>query len=42
MIAKDLSEQKELDVNPEVIKQIGFTANLDEAGYTKFFSLLKK
>ena len=33
MIAKVLSEQKELDVNPEVIKQISFTANLEEAGY---------
>ena len=34
MIAIDLSRQQALDVEPKLIQQINFTANLDQAGNT--------
>ena len=42
MIAIDLSRQNELDADPRAIQQINFTANLDRAGNTTIFFLLKK
>ena len=42
MIAIDLSRQNELDADPRAIQQINFTANLDRAGNTPIFLLLKK
>ena len=42
MIAIDLSRQNELDADPRAIQQINFTANLDRAGNTTMFLLLKK
>ena len=42
MIATDLSSQNELDADPRAIQQIIFTANLDRAGITTIFLLLKK
>ena len=37
MIAKNLSKQQALDVNPKAIQQINFTANLDRVGNTRFY-----
>ena len=42
MIALDLSRKNELDADPRAIQQINFTANLDRAGNTTIFLLLKK
>ena len=42
MIAIDLSKQQALDANPKAIQQINFTANLDRADNTRFFSFLKR
>ena len=42
MIAMDLSKQQDVDADPRAIQQINFTANLDRAGNTQCFSLLKK
>ena len=42
MIAIDLSKQQALDFDPRTIQQIKFTENLDRAGNTTMFSLLKK
>ena len=41
-IAVDLSRQNELDADPRAIQQINFTANLDRAGNTTIFSLIKE
>ena len=40
--AIDLSKQQALDFEVRAIRKIDFTANLDRAGNTKMFSLLKK
>ena len=42
MIAKDLSKQQALDANPRAIQQINFTANLDKAGNTTMFFIIKE
>ena len=38
MIAVNLIKQKALDADPKAIQQIHFTANLDRAGNTRFYS----
>ena len=42
MIAVDFSKQQALDANPKAIQQINFTANLDEAGKTRFYYILEE
>ena len=42
MIAIDLSKQQALDVDLKAIQQINFTANLDRAGYTRFYFILEE
>ena len=42
MIAADLSKQQALDADPRAIQQINFTANLDTAGNTKVYFILKE
>ena len=42
MIAIDLSKQQALDVDPKGIKQISFTANLDQDGITTMFFLIEE
>ena len=41
MIAVDQSKQQALDADPKAIIQINFTANLDRAGNTRIFFILK-
>ena len=42
MIAVDLSKQQVLDADPRAIQQINFTANLDRAGNTRIYFILKE
>ena len=42
MIAIDLSKQQTLDSDPGAIEQINFTANLDRAGNTRIYFILKE
>ena len=42
MIAIDLSKQQALYADPRAIQRINLTANLDRAGNTAMFLLLKK
>ena len=42
MIAEDLSKQQALDADPRAIQQINFTANLDRAGNTRVYFILKE
>ena len=42
MIIVDLCKQQALDVGPKAAHQINFNGNLDQAGNTAIFSLLKK
>ena len=42
MIAIDLSKQQALDADPKAIQQINFTANLDRAGNTTMFFIIKE
>ena len=42
MTAIDLSKQQALDADPKAIQQINLTANLDQAGDTRIFFILKK
>ena len=42
MIAADLSRQQALDADPRAIQQINFTANLDSAGDTRIYFILKE
>ena len=42
MIAVDLSTQQALNANPKAIQQINFTANLDRAGSTRIYFILKE
>ena len=42
MIAIDLSKQQALDADPRKIQQINFTANLDRAGNTAMFFIIKQ
>ena len=39
--AIDLSKQEALDVDPEAIQQINFTANLDRAWNTRLYFILE-
>ena len=42
MIAVDLSKQQALDADPRAIQQINFTVNLDRAGNTRVYFILKE
>ena len=42
MIAIDLSKQKALNAEPKAIQQISFTENLDRAGPTTMFFIIKE
>ena len=42
MIAVDLSKQQALDADPRAIQYINFTANLDRAGNTRVYFILKE
>ena len=42
MIVVDLSKQQALDVDPKVIQQINFTANLNRAGNTRIYFILEE
>ena len=42
MIAVDLSKQQALDADPRTIQQINFTANLDRAGNTRVYFIVKE
>ena len=42
MIAVYLSRQNELDADPRAIQQINFTANLNRAGNTTIFFIIKE
>ena len=42
MIAVDLSKQQALDADPRAIQQINFTVNLDKAGNTRVYFILKE
>ena len=42
MIAVDLNKQRALDADPKAIQQINFTANLERAGYTRFYFTLEE
>ena len=42
MIAIDLSKQQALDADPKAIQKINFTANLDNAGNTRFYFILEE
>ena len=42
MIAVDLSKQQALDADPRAIQQINFTENLDRAGNTRVYFILKE
>ena len=42
MISLDLSKQQALDTDPKAIQQINFTANLDRAGNTRIYFILKE
>ena len=42
LIAVDLSKQKALDFDPKAIQQINFTRNLDRAGNTRVYFILKE
>ena len=42
MIALDLSKQQALDADPRSVQQINFTANLNRAGNTRIYFILKE
>ena len=42
MIAVDLSKQQVLDADPKAFQQISFTENLDRAGNTRIYFILKE
>ena len=42
MVAVDLSKQQEIDAHPKGIQQINFMANLEGAGNTRFYFILKE
>ena len=42
MNAVDLNKQKALDFDPKAVQQINFTANLDRAGNTRVYFILKE
>ena len=42
MIAIDLSKQRALDFDPKAIQQTNFTGNLDRAGNTRVYFILKE
>ena len=42
MIAVDFSKQQVLDADPKAIQQTDFTANLDRAGNTRLYFIIKE
>ena len=42
MIAVDLRKQQALDAEPKIIQQINFAPNLDRAGNTRIYFILKE
>ena len=42
IIAVDLSKQQALDADPKAFQQISFTENLDRAGNTRIYFILKE
>ena len=42
LIVIDLSKQQALDADPKAIQQINFIGNLDQAGNTKMFFIIKE
>ena len=42
MIAVDLSKQQALDADPRAFQQINFTADLNRAGDTRIYFILKE
>ena len=42
MIAKDLSKQQALDVDPRAIQEINFTANLDRIGNIRIYFIIER
>ena len=42
LMAIDLSKQQALDADPRTIQKINFTANLDRAGNTRVYFILKE
>ena len=42
MIATALRKKQALDAHPKTIQQISFTPNLDRAGYTTMFFIIKE
>ena len=42
MIVADLSKQQALDVDPEAMRQINFTRNLDQAGHITMFLIIEE
>ena len=42
MIIVDLSKRQVLEANPKAIQQINFAANLDRAGNTRIYFILKE
>ena len=42
MIVVGLSKQQAVDIDPKAIQQINSTANLDRAGNTKFYFILRE
>ena len=42
MIIVDLSKRQLLEANPKAIQQINFAANLDRAGNTRIYFILKE
>ena len=42
IIVVDLSKQEALDSDPRAIQQINFTTNLDRAGNTRFYFIIKE
>ena len=41
-VAVDLSKQQALDADPKTIPLINFTANIEEAGNTRFYFILQE
>ena len=42
MIAIDISKQQTLHADPRAFQQVNFNANLDRAGNTRIFFILKE
>ena len=42
MIAIDLSKQQAIETDPKIMQQVNFTGNLDQAGNTTVFFIIKE